>query len=212
MPSRSFLAIAVLLGLAGCAGALTTTSPATPPSFGESARVAQAPALRDASERPATCGVGVGSRIRKQGGAFHVPPCDGWKGLIRYPGATASTSMFTTSSTTNSFGAPAPPSGTAIFYLQTYLRHWRNSLRFGNLGVTDTVTSPALTSNHSYTLIVYRFLYDNQCNSESCPPWVMSLGSPRPGSHSITFVSPLNGAVLGPGSEAGPIWQFVQNP
>ena len=64
---------------------------------------------------------------------------------------------------------------------------------FHNEGVEDTVASPNFTSDHTYTLNVYRFFYNDQCPSTQCT-WTMNIGSPQPGSHSITFVSPLNGA------------------
>jgi len=216
MLDRRFLAFVVLLGLAGCAGASSIISAA--PALGTKGAAVNATQLTvgaDASNehaQPTACDVEVHVQVSKHGGAFRVPPCDGWKGLIRYPATAPTQHWRVTSSTTNTFGIPAPPSGTAIFYLRTAVFHPRNSVAFANSGVLDTITSPAVASAHSYTLIVYRFLDDSQCNDAPCPPLVMSLGSPQPGSHSITFVSPLNGAVLGPGLPAGPVWQFIQDP
>jgi hypothetical protein len=72
-----------------------------------------------------------------------------------------------------------------------------------------TVTSPALRAKHSYTLMVYNFLYDDQCSQSPCPPWVLNIGSPQAGKHTITFSSPLNEASVDP--PFVPVWQFIQN-
>jgi hypothetical protein len=72
-----------------------------------------------------------------------------------------------------------------------------------------TVTSPALTANHSYTLIVYNMYTYSQCHMVPCPPLSMSIGSPRPGKHSVTLSSPLNESSVYP--LLVPVWQFVQN-
>jgi hypothetical protein len=214
MPDHRLLPIAVIVVLAGCAAGANSSSAARTFDAQGGAEATQLTVGADAGNehaQPTACDVEVHVQVSKHGGAFRVPPCDGWKGLIRYPATAPTQHWRITSSTTNTFGVPAPPSGTAIFYLRAYTVHPRNIVRFANSDVLDTITSPGLTSSHSYTLIVYRFLCDSQCNCGSCPPWEMSLGSPQPGSHSITFVSPLNGALVGYGSEAGPVWQFIQN-
>ena len=81
---------------------------------------------------------------------------------------------------------------------------------FHNDGVNGTVTTPEFTSEHTYTLNVYRFLYNEQCPSSQCV-WTTNLSSPQQGTHSITFNSPLNGATILGGSDGAIIWQFVQN-
>jgi hypothetical protein len=165
---------------------------------------------------PATCDKGVHVRMDTHTGSFRLPPCAGWKGLIRYPTfhgpeqAKTVSHWTMTTSVTNMFGAPAPPSGTPLFFMQMHLDRpvdWE----FPNADVTDTVTSPAFTSSHTYTLIVYNFVDDNRCDDTPCPPWVLNLDSPQPGGHSITFSSPLNGAHVGGGPLGAPVWQFIQN-
>jgi hypothetical protein len=116
-----------------------------------------------------------------------------------------------TSSVINNFGAPPPPSGTALFYMAN-LPLAEDPPAFCNCGVTDTISSAQLSSSHTYSLYVYNFASDNQgCASLSkgvCPPWVANIGSPAANTHSITFPSPLNGASL---YGLAIVWQFVQN-
>ena len=196
---------------AGCIGA-ATSMPAPLPVPGRPEGTAVAIASGSLSVRPASpmaCDKGV--RVLIHGGehGFRVPPCAGWKGQIRYSSIRGVSHWTMTSSVTNNFGVPAPPSGEAIFYMQMWLRNppdWE----FNNDGVTDTVTSPLLTSDHTYTLNVYNFVYNDQCPSSQCT-WTMNIGSPQPGSHSITFSSPLNGATVFRGTLNTPVWQFVQN-
>jgi hypothetical protein len=159
------------------------------------------------------CDTTVRAKVQQNGGSFSVPPCSGWTGVINYPALRApccdGTTFLVTSSVTNNFGVPPPRSGTAIFYLKTKNKA---AAYFANSGVTDTITSPQLTSNHTYTLIVYRLVIDDQCNSPpSCPPWSANIGSPATGSNSITFSSPLNGAAFPGSNRKQPVWQFVQN-
>jgi len=156
------------------------------------------------------CGVAKRYIIKWGGGAFSMPPCDNWSGTIGYPNGNHWYLFAVTTSTKNSFGAPPPPSGTAIFYMHTNRVQPRSAPSFGNTGVTDTVTSPQLTSDHTYTLIVYGFQIDSQCSSpppSGCPPWSANIGSPMPSTNSITFVSPWNSALI----PAATTWQFVQN-
>jgi hypothetical protein len=94
----------------------------------------------------------------------------------------------------------------------TELRRPKDLLDLYGSGAMATVTSPALTADHTYTLIVYNFFTDSQCDQVPCPPLSMSIGSPQPGKHSITFSSPLNESSL---NNAPPplslVWQFIQN-
>jgi hypothetical protein len=153
-------------------------------------------------------------RIRQGGGTFAMPSCAGWRGAISYPLGNQRYEWSVTTSTTNSFGAPTPPSGTAIFYMQTKVVTRHRLPAFANTGVMNTVSSPALSSDHGYTLFVYGFAEDSQCPvppPSRCPPWVMNLGSPAPNSHSLTFVSPFNGALFGGIGYLTPVWQFVQD-
>jgi hypothetical protein len=162
--------------------------------------------------REAACNRKVFVTIKAEGGAFRVPPCSAWTGTIAYPSVNARARFAVTSSVTNSFGAPTPPSGTAVFYLQTRTKRSPGTPAFRDTGVTDTVSGPAFTSGHTYTLIVYNFAEDAQCPSpppsQVCPPWIANIGSPSPNTNSITFPSPLNGALFG---DEVPVWQFVQD-
>jgi hypothetical protein len=189
---------------AGCAGSQTVPGGSVADQNLQSRGAAQ----------PASCDAGIQLRIRKGGGTFGLPRCAGWKGVINYP-SNLNNKYFTfgvTSSLTNSFGAPAPPSGTVLFYVQTADVGPKGRLIvFNNAGVTNTITSPALTSSHSYTLNVYNFFIDNQCPQAPCPVWTAKIGSPTPGSHSITFSSPLNGAAFQGADFNPPVWQFVEN-
>jgi hypothetical protein len=189
--------------LTGCAAAASAPPPMTPWQG-----AAQTDSMKSMPLSPDTCDRGVHVRFLKKGGAFRVPPCAGWKGIINYPGIRVTSSWLVTSSVTNNFGAPPPPQGTAIFYMETALKR-PGDLNFPNGVLTNTVTSSALTSSQTYTLMVYGFFDDNQCRSTPCPPWVLDIGSPQPGSHSITFSSPLNEAVVL--SNAPLVWQFIQN-
>jgi hypothetical protein len=94
--------------------------------------------------------------------------------------------------------------------METALRRPDAQWDLSGLGAMVTVTSGVLTAGHSYTLMVYNFLYDDQCSDSPCPPWIANIGSPEPGKHSITFSSPLNGASVYP--PFIPVWQFIQNP
>jgi hypothetical protein len=189
---------------AGCAGSQTVPGGSLAERNLQSGGAAQ----------PATCDAGIQLRIRKGGGTFGIPRCAGWKGVINYP-PTLDNKYFTfgvTSSSTNDFGAPAPPSGTVLFYVQTADVGPRGrEVGFKNTGVTNTVTSPAFVASHSYTLNVYNFLLDDQCPQVPCPVWTARIGSPTPGSHSITFSSPLNGASFGGAGYNPPVWQFVED-
>jgi len=152
-------------------------------------------------------------RIFKRGAKFAMPRCGKWTGTINYPPGNQNYTWLVTTSTTDSFGVPAPPSGTAILYMQTKVSKGREAPAFGDNGAMNTVSSPALSSGHSYTLIVYGFAEDSQCPVQppsGCPPWSSELGSPAPNSHSLTFVSPLNDALFG-GRPVWPVWQFVQD-
>jgi hypothetical protein len=95
-----------------------------------------------------------------------------------------------------------------MFYMQMQLQH--PGVTDFHDGTTDAVTSSKFTSDHAYTLNVYNFRYNVQCPSTQCT-WTMNIGSPQPGSHSITFPSPLNGATILGGSDGAIVWQFVQN-
>ncbi len=158
---------------------------------------------------PLTCDKGVRVLIHAGDHAFRMPRCAGWKGQIRYSSARGVSHWTMTTSVTNDFGVRAPPSGEAIFYMQMYL-HNPSDWEGNNSGVTDTVMSVAFTSEHTYTLNVYNFFYNDQCPSSQCT-WTMNIGSPQPGSHSITFSSPLNGSTVFSGSVFAPVWQFVEN-
>jgi hypothetical protein len=145
-----------------------------------------------------------------------MPRCAGWTGVINYPAGNERFTWSVTTSTTNSFNAPAPPSGTPIFYMQTkVIKPRRQEPAFADTEVMNTVSSPVLSSDHSYTLIVYGLFESSQCPTEPpsgrCPPWVANLGSPSPNTHSMSFLSPLNGAVFGGADFVVPVWQFVQN-
>ncbi len=76
-------------------------------------------------------------------------------------------------------------------------------------GAMVSVTSLSLTATHTYTLMVYNLFTNSQCDTGFCPPWVMNIGSPQPGRHTITFTSPLNDSSVEP--QNWPVWQFIQN-
>ena len=83
---------------------------------------------------------------------------------------------------------------------------------FTNPGVTNTISNPASSENHFYSLMVYNFEADNQCRRpppSGCPPWFANIGRPARGKHGITFQSPLNGAAFNFSKD--PVWQIIQN-
>jgi hypothetical protein len=99
------------------------------------------------------CGRGRLVHIQPQGGSFQMPRCNGWSGTIAYPSTFGPKfRLIITTSTKNSFGEPAPPSGTAIFYIHVQPHDRLGGPAFHNSGVTDTVTSPRLTSDHTLEL------------------------------------------------------------
>ena len=196
---------------AGCAGSASSPSMIAP--TGAQSVTAPIGSLVQAQSRsasPESCGQRVHFVAHPRGGSFQVPHCGGWSGTIAFPTARIRSVWSVQSSVTNDFGAPSPPSGSPIFYMQTALHHPVGT-GFHDDGVDDTVTGPGLSAGHTYTLNVYNFLYNDQCPSTQCV-WTMNIGSPQPGSHSITFTSPLNGAVVvSAGTPGAPVWQFVQN-
>jgi hypothetical protein len=198
------MVVVAVASVAGCAGSA--------PSAPSQSLIAPSQALFQPQSRtvtPNACDTGVNVRIKNAGGLFHVPPCSGWTGTINYPQPSAPHryKWTITSSVTNNFGAPPPPNGTAIFYMQTADDSRFDTGFAADQNVTNTVSNFQLTSGHTYSLMVYGFLFDNQCSSPPCPPWSASIGSPAPGSHSLTFQSPLNGAALA----GAAVWQFIQN-
>jgi hypothetical protein len=212
--------VATAGGLTACSGIAPPSVRVTPPgsSFAAALAAPRAPSGSIATGQPGRASAGcthrVRVRIRKGGGTFAMPRCVGWAGTINYPPGNQNYAWSVTTSTTNDFGAPAPPNGTAIFYMQTKAVKGRSAPSFANTGVMNTVSSSAFSSDHSYSLFVYGFLQDSQCPVQPpsrCPPWVVDLGSPAPSAHTLTFVSPLNGAEFGGFSYLTPVWQFVQN-
>jgi hypothetical protein len=204
-----YAALFIVVLLAGCASA--TNSPATL-AGGPQAAFAPMGSIVEAQSRsvaPESCGRKVHFTAHPDGGSFQVPHCAGWSGTIQYPTQPLKSIWNVMSSETNNFGAPPPPNGTAIFYMRMQLLHPAGAL-FHNEGVDNTIMSPKLTSAHTYTLNGYNFVYNNQCPSSRCT-WTLNIGSPQPGSHSITFPSPLNGTEADQGSDVPLIWQFVQN-
>ena len=193
---RPLAAVALGLALASSSAAIAAPLTLTAPAF-------TMPILRllPQSVGPDACDKPKGVLIKKTGGTFTIPGCKGWSGTFGYPPQAPvhwpSFHFQLTSSVTNNFGAPPPPSGTAIFYLQMgFLGHIPPD--FQNTGVTDTISSPQLKPSQSYSVYVYEF--------DNGPYWA-GIGSPVPSTDSITFVSPLNGEMF-----SGPIvWQFVQN-
>jgi hypothetical protein len=201
---RISLSIAAVLMLSACTGSGTST-PTVPTE-----QITREPASLATATLPEACGRAVRVSAPPRGGAFQVPHCAGWSGTITYPSQVLRSIWSVTSSVTNDFGVPTPPSGVAIFYMQMHLIH-PGAARFHSDGVDDMVTSPKFTSDHTYTLNVYHFYENDQCPSSQCT-WTMNIGSPQPGSHSIVFASPLNGATaVSGGIPAAPIWQFVQD-
>jgi hypothetical protein len=194
----------LILGLAALATAGCSSAAGTPTAYVPYQSSTQ---LLSRVGSPDVCHSAVKVVIHRNGGSFNVPPCAGWTGAIAYPSVGAKFFFKVSSSTTNRFGVPPPPEGTAIFYiLMRNVTHFRVPYFRGT--VSDTITSPRLTSNHTYSLMVYYQAFDDQCSNPPCPPWSANIGSPPPNSNSITFPSPLNGARFG----APPVvWQFVQN-
>ena len=203
----AFFATVLLAGCAASAGSQSALAPTEPQSV--TAPIGAIVSSQSKSVSPALCGRRVHLTAHPQGGSFQAPHCGGLSGTIAYPTTPGRSLWSVTGSVTDSFGAPAPPSGTAMYYMQMQLQHRLGAL-FHNDGVNDTVTSPKLTSGYTYTLNVYNLRYNDQCPSTQCV-WTMDIGSPQPGSHSITFASPLNGATILGGSDGAIVWQFVQN-
>jgi len=141
-----------------------------------------------------------------------MPPCAGWSGHIGYPYVGIRSRWLVTTSITDNFDAPTPPSGTAIFYMLTQLQVPKGELGLEGSGASVTVAAPTLTADHTYTLIVYNLVFYSQCKSDPCPPLVVNLGSPQQGHHTLTFPSPFNDSVV-PSSTPpfAPVWQFIRN-
>jgi hypothetical protein len=150
--------------------------------------------------KPDTCDKPKVVLIKKVGGTFKIPTCSGWSGTFGYPPqAPVHWSGFRfqlTSSVNNNFGAPPPPSGTAIFYLQMEAERSNNYPYFKDTGVTNMILSSQLNPSSSYSLYVYGF---------GGGLWSGIIGSPSPSADSITFVSPLNGNWF----TQSIVWQFV---
>ena len=209
MNRYSILAATLLVGCAGSAISPSMIAPSDAQSG--TAPIGTLAWTQSRSASPQSCGRRVHLTVRQRGGAFQVPHCGGWSGTINYPSTPIRSIWGVTSSLINNYGVPSPPSGTAIFYMEMDLFH-PGGTDFRDDGTTDTVSSSKFTSAHTYTLNVYNFQYNSQCPSAQCT-WTMNIGSPQPGSHSITFGSPLNGATIvsGGGPPTAPVWQFVQN-
>ena len=205
--------------LVGCAGA--TSSPGSLP-----ARQSSAVGVSDVTTSslgapvpgalmgvsPAACDHGKQVLFHPAGGVFRMPPCAGWSGHIGYPYVGIRSHWHVTTSVTNNFGAPSPPSGTAILYVLTQLTAPKSELVLKGTGASVTVTAPALTADHTYTLIVYNLVFYSQCKSSPCPPLVINIGSPLQGHHSLTFPSPLNfSGVQNSPPQFAPVWQFIRN-
>jgi hypothetical protein len=201
-------AAAAALMTAGCAA--SATAPAVS-GAGFSATPGIASLVRQ-PVAPEACGRVLHVKLHDPGGSFPVARCGGWSGTIGYPHlASSHVPLNVTSSLKNTFGAPPPPSGTAIFYMSLQLHRTPrgNGVNFEPGNVTSTVTSPAITPAHTYTLIAYNFAWNDQCKPGSCPPWKLNIGSPQPGSNSLAFSSPLNAAEFY--SNYPVIFQFIQN-
>jgi hypothetical protein len=161
---------------------------------------------------PAACDHGKPVLFHPAGGVFRMPPCAGWSGHIGYPYVGIRSHWVVTTSLTDNFGAPTPPSGTAIFYMLTLLKVPEDTLGMEGTGANVTVSAPTLTADHTYTLIVYNLLFYSQCQSDPCPPLVVNLGSPQQGHHSLTFPSPFNDSVVDNSPPPfAPVWQFIRN-
>jgi len=198
MFTRMSLVALQALVLAGCAA-----SSGSPPLT-----AASLPSTRTQSilMQPDACDKTKSFGTSNRGGSFTLPTCAGWTGTITYPGKTQihGRRWKVISSVSNNFGVPPPASGTAIFYVSMFILQ----AGFMQSSESDTITSRMLDSSHTYSLMVYNFLFDDQCSNTPCPPWTTNIGSPAPGQHSITFPSPLSEA----DSQAAPlIWQFTQN-
>jgi hypothetical protein len=200
---RISVSVAVALMLPACTGSGTST-PTLPVEqiAGDAASVVVKAASPDA------CGRRVHFVARPRGGSFQVPHCGGWSGTINFPSTPIRSVWDAVSSVTNNFGAPPPPSGTPLFYMQMQLHH-PGGAAFHNDGTNDTVTSSQFSPQHTYALNVYYFAYNDQCPSTQCT-WSLDIGAPQPGSHSITFNSPLNGASIFGGSDGAIVWQFTE--
>jgi len=203
----------VLIGVGLAAVSLVGSAASAMPQFAQfgSSLVSSAHELRV----PGGCDRPMRRAIDKSGGAFAIPPCSGWVATIDYPptGNGLDYHVGVTSSVTNNFGAPPPSSGTPILYIQMVDRARNSEPNFQMTGAQDTVTSPQLLASHWYTLTVYGLANTDQCVNTPCAPWTMNIGSPNPSTHSITFSSPLNGALFAGGAIGGTpiVWQFVQN-
>jgi hypothetical protein len=200
--------------IAGCAGSTGSQSSLTPTAAQSVVLPIQNIVRAQSHVVPETCDAAKVVKLEHDGGTFKMPPCSGWTGTISYPELSEPGAHFklkVTSSVTNNFGAPNPPSGTATLYLQTANDTRGGVPSFGPGPSAVTLTSPELTSRHTYTVIVYNFLECQSPNGGSCPPWVDNVGSPAPGSHSLTFTSAFDEAVFNGGGFSPPVWQFIQD-
>jgi hypothetical protein len=218
MMLRLSLSLVALL-LVGCAGAVNTPGAIPARQSGSVDLADQAASPVGALEprqlmavSPAACDHGKQVLFHAAGGVFRMPPCAGWSGHVGYPYVGIRSHWLVTTSLTDNFGAPTPPSGTAIFYMSAQLKVPKAELILEGNGASVTVAAPMLTADHTYTLIVYNMLSYSKCQSNPCPPLVVNLGSPQKGHHSLTFPSPFNdSAVASSGPQFSPVWQFIRN-
>jgi hypothetical protein len=200
----SIVVAAMLLG--GCtSGASAVGLPASNGAVTQPASILSvgAPALQPAVRRCRTRS--VYSKFGRH--AWRIPPCKGWTGTLGYAEQEDRLHFRLMTSTTNAFGAPPPPSGTAVFYISvTYDPIGHGVSQFSGNAPQSFIASPRLSSQHAYTLNVYNLEGNQFCPSGSCV-WTMNIGAPSGGR--IDYPSPLSlGDIV---SSTPAVWQFVQD-
>ncbi len=195
-------ALAVGIGFAGCAGAMNAASPLAPAAPYQQSSVVRT-AVAPAPQSDVVVGDDSGMKIEKlnaAGGTLYLPAVSGFKGSIMYPSsnAPAGTTATLTDSTTNSFGTPAPPVGTAIYYLQVQVGG-QNAITFDAGTVKGKIVSSQLLRSKTYS--VYCYVAGQQA-------LMIQAGSPKKDGI-ISFGATFGGGTL-PGSITGVV-QLVQN-
>jgi hypothetical protein len=143
--------------------------------------------------------------INPAGGTFTIPPISGFTGVVNYPTNNApanSTATFVTSAVDITGIAPAPPSGTPIFYIDILLSSTASAIQFNTGSAGGTLTSNLFVTGKTYTLYGWVII-------SSAPVMFYQFGPVAPTSGTISYTSPVNGALV----PVGPlgIIEVVQN-
>lgn len=130
--------------------------------------------------------------INPAGGTFTIPPISGFAGVVNYPTNNApanSTATFVTSAVDITGFAPAPPSGTPIFYIDVLLSSTATAIQFNTGTAGGTLTSNAFVASKQYSLFGWVII-------SSAPALFYQFGPVSPSGGTITYTSPVNGQLV----------------